>query len=191
MACVQCRIIGRFTGSGAGRGGLWPAAAIRSAACLIAVPASSVVITPPRSPGDPRQAEPRVNSTQPSSLGRTCARSATAHHPKLAHVICTVCQRSARPLRSAHLPPYRWLRRTSAPLIRPRLILWPWRRPCHHRCARFRRNGGGTADVCHDNEEREWQRREQVPPRPRARPPRPSSARRPSASAVSAFWTPP
>src|SRR5579863_802054 len=58
MAWVQCRIIGRFTGSGAARGGLCPAAAIRSAACLIAAAASSVAITPSRSPGDPGQAEP-------------------------------------------------------------------------------------------------------------------------------------
>src|SRR5580692_4891986 len=51
--------MGRFTGSGADRGGLWPAAAIRSAACLIAAAASSVAITSPRSPGDPGQAESR------------------------------------------------------------------------------------------------------------------------------------
>src|SRR5881409_559086 len=59
MAWVQCRIMGRFTGSGAARGGLCPAAAIRSAACLIAAVVSSVAITSSRSPGDPGQAEPR------------------------------------------------------------------------------------------------------------------------------------
>src|SRR5215472_16246772 len=59
MAWVQCRIMGRFTGSGATRGGLSPAAAIRSAACLIAAVVSSVAITPSRSPGDPGQPESR------------------------------------------------------------------------------------------------------------------------------------
>src|SRR5260370_2272255 len=73
MACVQCRIIGRFTGSGAARGGLWPAAAIRSAAWMIAAPASSFVITPSRSPGDPRQAEPGPGNEFPLDLVDTAA----------------------------------------------------------------------------------------------------------------------
>src|SRR5215469_13143367 len=73
IASTQCRIMGRFTGSGAGRGRLSPAAAARAAASVIDALPVSVPTTPlftsgpihlgaysprARSPRDPGQAEP-------------------------------------------------------------------------------------------------------------------------------------
>src|SRR5262249_56972510 len=64
--------MGRFTGSGAGRGPLSPSAAIRLAACLIAAPVSSAVTCPStpgtRSPGTPLSPNPLTGGSHTGTI---------------------------------------------------------------------------------------------------------------------------